>query len=417
MSLERKPSRPPAAPQPVGGADVLRTMDHCTKCGICQAHCPVASVTAAFPGPRFAGPQAERFRAFSDQEADASSELCSGCGICTAMCPNGVRISDIIAISKADAADKAGGPGLGQRLLNRPDLVGRIGGAMPAAVNAALSSKLLRSLAEAVLGIHRDAPVPRLAGRRFRSWLARREQPEGVSLAYFSGCAVEHYEPQVGIAAVRLLNGLGYRVDLPTGACCGLPLLSGGERGGARSRAERLIGDLHPHAAQAVPIVSTSTSCALTLQEKYAAYLDLVDDASRSVASGVIDICAFLRANRATQLGERLRPLRKRVLYHGPCQQRGHRVGVPAIELLRLIPGLSLEISEAACCGVAGTYGYDRDKRRIATDVGRTLADQIARSRPDVVVCDSETCRWSIAQASQVPCRHPVELLAEAIAG
>ncbi len=313
------------------------------------------------------------------------------------------------------------GLGLGQRLLNRPDLVGRIGAIAPVIANACLESGLLRSLAEAMLGIDRDAALPRFRGPGFRRWLTKRTearpQTDGPKVAYFSGCAVEHYEPQVGIAAVRVLNHLGYWVEAPTAACCGLPMLSSGEWRSARQRAERLVDGLSPHAELGVPIVSTSTSCALTLREKYAAYLNLVDGKAGEVAAAVVDICAFLRANCAAALSDQLEPLPLRVLYHGPCQLRGHRCGQPAVELLRLIPGLEVEFSEAVCCGVAGTYGYDRDKRGIATAVGATLIDQVARSEPDLVVCDSETCRWSITQASGVPCRHPVELLADAIFG
>ena len=90
-------------------------------------------------------------------------------------------------------------------------------------------------------------------------------------------------------------------------------------------------------------------------------------------------------------------------------------MGVPATELLRLVPGLSIEVSEAECCGVAGTYGYDRDRHDIAVAVGRDLVDQIVEVAPDAVVCDSETCRWNIAASAGVPCVHPIEVLAASL--
>ncbi len=86
-------------------------------------------------------------------------------------------------------------------------------------------------------------------------------------------------------------------------------------------------------------------------------------------------------------------------------------MGAPALELLRLVPSLSIEVSEAECCGVAGTYGYDRDRYDIAVAVGQGLTDQIVESAPDAVVCDSETYRWNITAATGVPCVHPVEIL------
>ncbi len=394
---------------------VLRSMDRCTKCGICQAYCPVAAVAEAFPGPKYSGPQAQRFRVIEPIQESAPA-LCSGCGICTSVCPNDVAIADIITIARTEMIAGDSNLSLGQRILNRPDLVGRIGAIAPTIANAVLGHGLFRSFAEKLIGVHREAALPRLEGPTFRRWFERRRQPDGPSIAYFSGCAIEHYDPNPGIAAVRVLNRLGYRVTVPSRACCSLPMLSSGEWGAARRRAEALVDDLAAVANAGHAIVSTSTSCSLTLREKYAAYLSLTGDRAGRVAAAVVDICEFLaRDESAEALEAALRPLHSHILYHGPCQLRGHRIGQPALELLRMIPGLEITPSEAHCCGVAGTYGYDRDKHDIAMAVGRTLFDQIAETKPDVVICDSETCRWHIERATGCPTRHPIELLAASI--
>ena len=155
----------------------------------------------------------------------------------------------------------------------------------------------------------------------------------------------------------------------------------------------------------------TSTSCSLTLREKYAAYPDLCDGDARSVAGAVIDICEFLRDHHLERLSSLLGPLPRRVFYHSPCQLRGHNMGAPPLELLRLVASLAVDASESECCGVAGTYGYDCERYDVATAVGRGLVERIAASAPDAVVCDSETCRWHITAATGVPCVHPIELL------
>ncbi len=400
----------------MGPDAVRRSMDRCTKCGICQAYCPVAAVTDRFPGPKYTGPQAQRFRVI-EQTKDVSFALCSGCGICTSVCPNGVAITDIITIARAESIDSDAGLPLRQRLLNRPDTIGRIAGAAPAMANAVLGNRALRALVHAVIGVHRDAPLPRVAGRMFRRWLSKHEQPNGPIVSYFSGCAVEHYDPDVGIAAVRVLNRLGFRVDAPTDACCALPMLSSGEWRAARRRAAAMIHGLSPAAEAGRTIISTSTSCSLTLRSKYAAYLDMNDEPARRVADAVVDICEFLRNGHMGRLAEILNPLPGHVIYRGPCQLRGHKMGLPAAELLRLVPELSVELSKADCCGVAGTYGYDGDKHEIAVAVGKTLFDQVEEAKPDLIVCDSETCRWNIERTTGVPCRHPIEVLAASILG
>ncbi len=395
---------------------VLRSMDLCTKCGICHAYCPVAAVTGAFPGPKYVGPQAQRFRVI-EPASESSPFLCSGCGVCSSVCPNEVAITDIIAVAKADAVALGAGVSMGQRMLNRPELVGKLGGIFPSITNAVLNSAVLRHLAEIAFGIHRNAPLPEVRGPVFERWLSRLTQPDGPVISYFPGCAIGNYDSDVGIAMVRLLNHLGYRVDVPTDLCCSLPMLSSGEWDPARGRARRLIDALHPSAQANQPIVSTSTSCGLTLRSKYAAYLDMTDPDSQSVADAMVDACEFLLENHRDDIGNAAKPMPLRVLYHGPCQLRGHRMGQPAVELLRLIPGIGLTLSKADCCGIGGTYGYDRDKYEIAMTIGKTLVDQINALEPDVVVCDSETCRWNIEAQTSISSVHPVQLLMCAIDG
>ena len=393
-----------------GRLSVLHSMDQCTKCGICHAHCPVAVITGAFPGPKYVGPQAQRFRTI-ETISETSPMLCSGCGVCTSVCPNNVAITDIITLAKAEIMGHGKDVSLGQRLLNRPALIARLGGIFPWLTNTLLGNSMIRRMVEWGLGIHRKAPLPKLQGRKFARWFARHIQPDGPVVAYFTGCANDNYDPDVGIAMVRLLNHLGYRVDVPTNLCCSLPMLSSGEITPVRPRAQALVDTLHPSALEGRKILSTSTSCSLTLRSKYAAYLDMTDDRSNAVASAVVDACEFLLDGHVNKLQESINPLSLKVLYHAPCQLRGHQMGIPAVELLRLVPGIQLELSQADCCGIGGTYGYDKNKYDIAMSVGKTLVDQACRSRPDVIVCDSETCRWNIQAQTGIDCIHPVQLL------
>src|SRR5690606_18218810 len=171
--------------------------------------------------------------------------------------------------------------------------------------------------------------------------------PDGPDIGYFPGCAVVHYDPGVGIAAVSVLNALGYRVSVPSSACCGLPMLSSGEWGAAQQRAATLVAELAPAAADGRRVVATSTSCSLTVRAKYAAYLGMTDGDAAATAGAVTDICGYLLDRHGDDLAERFRPVAKRVLYHGPCQLRGHGLGLPAAELMATIPGLDLVFSRA----------------------------------------------------------------------
>ena len=395
-------------------AAVLRSMDQCTKCGICHAHCPVSTVTGEFPGPKYAGPQAQRFRVIRSG-VELSPQLCTGCGVCTSVCPNNVAIADIITLAKADMVRDGENLDNGQRLLNRPELIGRASGLFPRLTNALLGNSLVRATVESTFGIHRSAPLPTVHGRKFRRWFQLHRQPGGPIISFFTGCAIGNYDPEVGIALVRLLNYLGYRVDVPTDLCCSLPMLSSGEFRPARPKARALVNALGPSANSKRKIISTSTSCSLTLRSKYAAYLDMTDERSREVAAAIVDACEFLVDSELENLKGRMSALPLKVLYHGPCQLRGHQMGQPAVDLLRLIPSIELHLSETDCCGIGGTYGYDKAKYDIAMAVGRTLLEHVRRLEPDLIVCDSETCRWNIEAQTSIKTVHPVQLLMQAI--
>jgi glycerol-3-phosphate dehydrogenase subunit C len=141
--------------------------------------------------------------------------------------------------------------------------------------------------------------------------------------------------------------------------------------------------------------------------------LDLMEDADLKVVSEhMYDICEYLvMLHDNGELPLELQPLPMTVTYHAPCQQQGHSVGKPALELMALIPDLRVIENDATCCGVAGTYGIKREKYDIAMKVGSGLFAQIQDARPDVAVCDSETCRWHIEAATGVRSVHPIELL------
>jgi glycerol-3-phosphate dehydrogenase subunit C len=395
---------------------VEQTADQCIKCNVCNTVCPVSAVTDLFPGPKYEGPQGQRFRARTELEGspDQSVDYCSACGLCTQACPEGVMIAEINQVARSRLVAERGGLGLRDNLVSRPSLMGAL--ARPAAplANRVMASRPVRVAVEKLLGVHRDAAMPRFSTMTFRSWARSHRRPANTTrtVAYFHGCAAQEFEPEVGAAVVRVLERNGIAVSLPRQRCCGLPLISNGDFGAARRYATRLIGRLASSAADPGVIVASSTSCGMTLKAKYRELLGLEDDASRAVGLAVYDICEYLVAlDEEGELDRSLRPLRARAVYHPPCQLMAHGVGTPALDLLALVPGLEVEASRAGCCGTAGTYGTKVEKYQIAMDVGRALFDQVAAGRPDFVVCDSETCRWHIAKATGLPVYHPVQVL------
>lgn len=397
------------------------TADLCVKCNICTAACPVAPVTELFPGPKTVGPQAQRFRMNAergDESPDKSVDYCSGCGICTMVCPHGVKIMEMNSRAREKLYD--GDIPLRNRILGRSELMGQLGHRFAPLVNLGAKIRPARVIAEKVIGVHRDAPLPTFQFQSFRDWFAshkpRPAQPYRGKLAYFHACAGNYYETQTSIAAVLVLAYNGWDVILPAQNCCGLPMQSNGEFEAARSYATHNLDRLAHYVRLGMPIVGASTSCTLSLKSDYREILELEHPDRDLVAENTYDISEFLLAQHARgQLRTDFKPIEQSLLYHAPCQQKAHHMGQPALDLFDLIPGLRVKLADAACCGIAGTYGYKAEKYQIAMDVGRQLFEQVAQTGTEKpVICDSETCRWQITHATGARSVHPVTLLAAA---
>ena len=394
------------------------SLDQCIKCNICTTACPVMGVTDLFPGPKYAAPQAGRFRQPYQPTPDRSVDYCSGCRVCNMVCPTGVKIAEMNARARATLVDQGKVPPitrLRNNLIARVDLVGKIGQPIAPIANYALNLKPARKLADLILGIAQDAPFPPFSRQSFTTWFNKRAPLSTATrkVLYFHGCSTQYYEPRVGRAAVYILEANGFEVIVPPQNCCGLPLLSNGEFAAARNQHTYNVKQLVDYARQGIPIVGTSTSCTLTLKEEAPELLDMHDEDTQLVAEHVYDINEFLLTLRDEgTLNTDFNPLPLSLPYHIPCQYRAHRLGTPGIEILEMIPELEVLESQSACCGIAGTYGYKKEKYDISMNIGQSLFNFIKKINSPIAICDSETCRWQITHGTGIPAVHPVELLA-----
>jgi glycerol-3-phosphate dehydrogenase subunit C len=400
--------------------DVRLTLDHCVKCNICTTACPVAAVTPLFPGPKYVGPQAERFRVeLSGEPAlspDKSLDYCSGCGICSQVCPQGVKIAEINTRARAQMV--GGNLPVRNQLIARPDVLGTLGTPFAPLANFTLRFGPARWAIEQGLGIHQHAALPPFAGRTFQSWAKRHRAVPGAtrSVVYFHGCSTNYYEPALGELTVKVLEHNGCRVIVPPGqTCCGLPLQSNGDFTNARAAAQKLVDLFLPYAEQGYDLLATSTSCGLMLKREYREILGLDTPAFRKVSERMWDVCEYLwHLHELGELKTDFKPVPATVPYHAPCQQKGHGIGKPALDLFALVPGLNVVEMTAVCCGIAGTYGLKKEKYQIAMDVGAKLFADVKACQPDFAACDSETCRWQITHGTGVESVHPVQVLAQA---
>ena len=390
------------------------TLDHCVKCTICETHCPVSAVTPLFSGPKYVGPQAERFR--HGESVDHTLDYCSSCGACTLACPQGVQIAELN--SQARAVMKDDHMPLRDRLISQTTLMGMAMTPVAPVANAALKIKPLRKVIQAVIGIDENAPMPTAHTQTLAGWLKKRPKTHKASprgpIVFFHGCAGGYFEVETSKKSIEVLEFLGYEVLVPKQGCCGLAQQSNGLFEGATKQVLQLCDDLRD-AGKTLTIISSSGSCTGMLKHEAHEIMGVDDARLADVGTRIRDMMEFLlELADADELPEFKRSIDITVPYHAPCQLKAQGMGQPAMEVLKLIPGVVPVESGVTCCGMAGTYGLKKEKYAIAQKVGAPLFDMVQQTNKDLALCDTETCRWQIAKGSGVRTEHPIHLVHQA---
>ena len=388
------------------------SLDQCVKCTICETQCPVLAVTPAFSGPKFVGPQAERYR--HGLTVDKSVDYCSSCGTCTLVCPQGVKIAELNSVARA-ALKKDHMP-LRDQIISRTTFMGKAMHPVAPVANAVLGVSLVRLIMEKTIGIHRRAAMPTARSQTFAGWWKKHTPAKVLTrgkVVFFHGCAGQYFEVETSIKTVEVLERIGYEVVVPKQGCCGLALQSNGLFDTARAYVRTLSDQLGVEPD--TPIIASAASCAGMIKHEAREIMG-VDDASVIQAGARMrDVSEFLLdLAEQGELPLDFSRVEMTVPYHAPCQLKGQGMGKPALSLLKLIPGLTVIDAEAICCGIAGTYGFKKEKYDIGMAVGKPLFDKINQVNPSLAVCDTETCRWQIAKATSAQVVHPIWLIHKA---
>ncbi len=386
--------------------------DQCIKCSICTAFCPVLKAGDLFPGPKLAGPDAERFRQ-KDVAALASwSEFCDYCKICERVCPYNVPIP-FLHLRSLLAWRRHKSPSLRDWLLGHAYFLARWGNWAAPFSNWIQGWSFVRWLFDRGLGITPQVKMSFSHGQTFAHWFKKQIPAPGNPLAYFYGCHTNYLDPRIGRDVVYVLAKNGFSVFLPEQECCGLPLISNGFADLARKLAEKNLKSLQKIIAQGIEVIFSSPSCGMTIKEEYDQILRL--PGAKEVAANFVEISQFLwHLHEQGKLRQGFKEIRGTFYYHAPCHVRALKMGLPALDLLSLIPGLEVVEIPEGCCGLAGTYGWKKEKYEIATQIGEEIFRFIRRGQPQAVISDCEACRMQIESHTGVKTYHPVQILRQA---
>ena len=391
----------------------LGNFQDCLKCNICAEVCPMMEANPLYPGPKQAGPDELRYRIKDSAFFDNALKYCLNCKRCEVACPSGVKVGDIVARAKIKYGHSQ--HKMRDLMLSSTDLVGGMATTFAPIVNLALSLDITKNVLDSTFGVSAHASMPKYASKRFEQWFKKvKASQEGYSrfVEYFHGCYVNYNYPQLGQDFVTLMNACGYGVHiLEKQKCCGVALIANGFASQATSAAKANLASIRK-ASQ--PVLTTSSSCTLTIKEEYSTILDQdTSDIQSKVQMAVKWL--YDRIDRGEVRLAFRKDFKMKAAYHTPCHLQKLGNQIYSIALLKMIPGLDLKVLEQKCCGISGTFGFKKENYAISQKIGSQLYERIYAANPEVVITDCETCKWQIEGACGIPVFNPISILVQAL--
>ena len=358
----------------------------------------------------------------TDEDVYDALDLCLGCKACKSECPSAVDMTKIKTEWLAWYYETHGLP-LRNWVFGHIHHLNAVMAPFAPLANAVMRSRVFKWFASRFLGIHPSRSLPELAEETFISWWhkrqRRREKPTSASrgpVILFPDTFLTYNDPQLGKDTVRLLEAAGYEVIVAEErVCCGRPLLSKGLLKEAKKNAEHNVRLLAPYARQGIPIIGVEPSCILTMKDEYP---DLVEgEDARIVAQQCITIDEFLADLLAREPDAlHFRPPDRPVYVHGHCHQKALVGTRPTLDLLRTA-GFEVYEIDAGCCGMAGSFGYEKEHFDLSLKIAEDRLLPALREAPEdaIVVADGTSCRHQIHDLSEREGVHVVQVLAEAL--
>jgi Fe-S oxidoreductase len=301
--------------------------------------------------------------------------------------------------------------------IARMDRLSAWGSAFSSLSNWAIRNRRMRWLLEKLIGIAQGRKLPHFESHSFlhlahRRRLDRPSRRTGNKVLYFVDIYANWHDTQLAEALVAVLQHNGVAVYVhPQQVQCGMAAISMGAVDIARRLAARNLAILADAVRQGYHIITTEPAAALCLTHEYLNLFDEED--ARLVAKNSSEACTYLwRLHQAGKLELDLQPLNATLGYHLPCHLKALGVGSPGEDLLRLIPGLTLQRIERGCSGMAGSFGMQRQNYRTSLRAGWGLISELRSPTLQAGVTECSACKIQMEQGTSKPTVHPIKLLA-----
>jgi FAD/FMN-containing dehydrogenase/Fe-S oxidoreductase len=363
---------------------------------------------------------------FDQKEIYDVMDLCLSCKGCKSECPSNVDVAKLKAEFLQQYYDANGIP-FRSRLIANFSKSAKLGSMMPAAYNFFIKNNFTGKLIKKISGFAVERSMPELYKTTLRKWKDRRPKLEVAQrsttngqLFLFCDEFTNYNDVEVGMKTILLLEKLGYEIIIPHHLESGRTWLSKGLVREAKKIINKNIELLSPLINDKTPLIGIEPSAILTFRDEY---IDLADDnkfdAAKKLAQHVFTIEEFIAAEieKGNIKKEQFTTEKKEIKLHGHCQQKALSSVNPTVKMLSLPENYSVSVIPSGCCGMAGSFGYEKEHYEISMKIGELVLFPAVRNQSNetIIAAPGTSCRHQVKDGTGRIAKHPVEILFEAL--
>ena len=361
-------------------------------------------------------------RPFENRELYDILSQCLSCKGCKSECPSNVDMAKLKAEFLQHYYDQNGIP-LRTRLIAYITYIYKVGSIAPAVTNFFMGNKAIAKPIQRALGFSDRRTLPLLHGTTLKRWFKsdQHKNLETKGRVYFFNDEFTNYnDVEVGMKAILLLQHLGYEVIIPQHGESGRTYISKGLIRTAKRIANRNIEQLSPLVTDDTPLIGIEPSAILSFRDEYP---DLATHENREKANELarntylIDEFLMREMQRGSITKDQFKKDEVEVIFHGHCQQKSIATTAATRYVLGFPEGYTVTEIKSGCCGMAGSFGYEREHYDLSMAIGELMLFPTVRQADSqtVVAAPGTSCRHHIKDGTGRTAVHPVEVLYDAL--
>jgi FAD/FMN-containing dehydrogenase/Fe-S oxidoreductase len=368
--------------------------------------------------------QSDKLNRFDSKEIKEVLDLCLVCKACKSECPSNVDMAKL-KMEFMYQYHKENGVPLRSKMIGNYPKMSALASYIPWGYNLIFKNKPLRKLANTVVGFHPDRTMPLLSNTTLRAWFKKKYGTiagKGTRKVYlFIDEFTNFNDVEIGKKAVELLIKLGYAVEVPNHVDSGRSYLSKGMLDDAKALANKNVELLSSLISENTPLVGVEPSAILTFRDEYPELvsLELAEKAAELAKNALMFDELVAREIDSKKIDSSIFKAEKRLIkLHGHCQQKAVASMVPTKKMLSLPKGYEVQLIPSGCCGMAGSFGYEKEHYDISMKIGELVLFPTVRQQPNevIIAAPGTSCRHQIHDGTGKNAQHPIEILFEALA-